>query len=60
MNDYMVLSLPPAEVLYNLAKRAKQSAREMDRSEGPNSMSEKMEHIGNGFLIANEGRGCEG
>ena len=53
-----VITMPPAEVLYRLAKRAKDRAKELDTKGGAVSLNdaEHLNHVGNGYLIANEGR----
>ena len=47
------VTMPPADVLYRLAKRAKDRAKAEDQSIGPNSTAETLNRIGNGYLIAN-------
>jgi len=50
------VTMPPAEVLYRLAKRAKDRAKLEEKELGPNSTAETLNRIGNQYLIANEGR----
>lgn len=47
------VTMPPAEVLYRLAKKAKDRAKLLDCSIGPNTAAEHLNRIGNGYLIAN-------
>lgn len=47
------VTMPPADVLYRLAKRAKDRAKAEERETGPNSTAETLNRIGNGYLIAN-------
>ena len=48
----MTVSMPPAAVLYRLAKQAKDRAK----NTADPSMSNHLNHVGNQYLIANEGR----
>ena len=50
------VTMPPAEVLYRLAKKAKDRAKLADETIGPNTTSEHLNHVGNVYLVANEGR----
>ncbi len=48
----MTVTMPAAEVLYRLAKKAKDRAKLLDSS-ASSSDSEHLNHIGNAYLIAN-------
>ena len=50
------VTMPPAEVLYRLAKKAKDRARAADEQLGPYTTAEHLNHVGNAYLVANEGR----
>ncbi len=48
----MTVSMPPAAVLYRLAQQAKDRAK----NTADPAMSNHLNHVGNQYLIANEGR----
>ena len=48
--------MPPAEVLYRLAKKAKDRAKELEQQTGSETVGQQLNHIGNVYLMANEGR----
>ena len=50
------VTMPPAEVLYRLAQKAKERAKQLERQTGNQNAGDQLNHIGNVYLIANEGR----
>jgi hypothetical protein len=47
------VTMPPEDVLYRLAQRAKAKAKLLEVEKGSNGLAEHLNHVGNGYLLAN-------
>ena len=52
----MTVSMPTPDRMYFLAKRNKDRAARIERETGDTTAAMHLNHVGNQYLIANEGR----